>query len=228
MPRTVRTPAQLVYAQPPVWHRRPGLRRAVLAASILVLITLSLKWLGPALDHARLLHYQSECLRYTAPPDRIVLDGPSPYQTAPCWRTFYTLFSPPGRKDLTTVFLHELRKKDGTRRLVTLEASSTWGNAQLPDSEIDLEYHVIAPATPWTRARLINNAEARPNFYHESGLGKAFQIHAGQPDPTDPTHFTIQLTYKKDSVIVDGWLRDDDTLLLEPRDRLERLQVSKY
>ena len=228
MPRTVRTPAQLEYAQPPVWHRRPALRRALVATSILALVAVSLKWIGPTIDHARLLHYQSQCLRYAAPPDRVVMAGESPYQTAPCWRSFYALFSPPGRKDLTTVFLHELQKKDGTRRLVTLEASANWGNTAQPDSEIDLEYHVIAPATPWTRARLINNAEARPYFYHESGLGKSFNIHAGQADPTDPTHFTIELTWKKQSVTVDGWLRDDDTILLEPRDRLERLQVSKY
>jgi hypothetical protein len=228
VPRTVPTPAQLEYAQTPVWHRSPGLRRAILTASLVALIAVSLKWLGPAWDHARLLHHQSLCMAYTAPADRVVLAGPSPYQTAPCWRDFYAVFSPPGRKDLTTVFLHELRKKDGTRRLVTLEASANWGNSALPDSEVDLEYHVIAPATPWTRAKLIANAEARPYFYHESGLGKAFQIHAGQPDPNDSTHFTIELTWKKESVTVDGWLRDDDTILLEPRDRLERLQVSKY
>jgi hypothetical protein len=221
-------PAQLEYAPTPVWHRRPRLRRALLAASLLALVALSLKWLGPAWDHARLLFFQGQCLTYTAPPEQTVLAGAGPYQTAPCWRNFYALFSPPGRKDLTTVFLHELRKKDGTRRLVTLEASATWSNAQLPDSEIDLEYHVIAPANPWTRARLINNAEARPYFYHESGLGKSFNIHAGQVDPDDPTHFTIELTWKKQSVTLDGWLRDDDTILLEPRDRLERLQVSKY
>ena len=219
---------QLDYARSPAWHRRTGVRRAALAAGLVVVLVLSLKWIGPAWDHARLLYQQGKCLAYTAPADRVVHDGQRADKAVPCWRDFYTLFSPPGRKDMTTLFLHELRKHDGTRRLVALEASTTWGTGQPPDSEVDLDYHVIAPATLWRRAELVTNAPARPYFYHESGEGTHFQILAGQPDPADPTHFTLTLRWKSQTATLDGWLRDDDTILIEPRDRLERLQISRY
>ena len=55
-----------------------------------------------------------------------------------------------------------------------------------------------------------------------------WRLFTGQPDPADPTHFTLTLRYKSQTATLDGWLRDDDTILIEPRDRLERLQISRY
>lgn len=221
-------PPQLDYEKLPAWHRRLRLRRAALAAVLVVVCVLSYKWVGAAFDHARLLYWQGQCLAYTAPADRAVIDGGRRDSAARCWSQFYTLFSPPGRKDLATVFLHELRKSDSTRRLVALEASNFWGNGAKPDNEVTLDYHVIAPATLWSRARLVTNAEARPYFYYEAAEGLHFRILAGQPDSADPSHFTVALRWKDRTVTLDGWLRPDDTILLEPRDRLERLEVSKY
>ena len=221
-------PSQLEYAQAPAWHRRPRFRRAAFAAGLVVVLVLSWKWIGAGVQHARLLYWQGQCLAYAAPAERVVVDGTNRDSAARCWGEFYTLFSPPGRQNLTTVFLHELRKSDGARRLVALEASAFFGNGSHPDSEVSLDYHVIAPATLWSRAKLVTNAAARPYFYYEGGEGHHFQILAGQVDPKDPSHFTIPLRWKDRTVTLDGWLRDDDTILLEPRDRLERLQVSKY
>jgi hypothetical protein len=48
------------------------------------------------------------------------------------------------------------------------------------------------------------------------------RLYAGQADPTDPSHFTIEYATEKvagvwDHGVVDGWLRDNDTLALKFR-----------
>ena len=41
--------------------------------------------------------------------------------------------------------------------------------------------------------------------------------HAGQPDPADASHFTIGYEINRKPYLVDGWLRDDDTIVLTER-----------
>jgi hypothetical protein len=42
-------------------------------------------------------------------------------------------------------------------------------------------------------------------------------VHAGQPDPADGSHFTLRLVIKSHEQILDGWLRDDERVVIEPR-----------
>jgi hypothetical protein len=218
---------QLDYAHEPAALRRRNVRRALTATILLVIALASVKWLVPAWRHAQLVYWQNKCLAYGLG-DKPVVTSSVGGNCAPCWREFYNLFSPPGRKALSTVFLHELRKPDGTRRLVAIEADTFTGLGNAPDSEVTLDYHVIAPATLWRRPQLVTNANLRPYFYYEGGEGKHFDIHPGRADPANASHFTFDVTWRARRVTLDGWLRDDDTVLLEPRERLGLLQVSKY
>jgi hypothetical protein len=220
---------QLDYAHEPAALRRRFVwrRRVVSAAILLVVVLASVKWVGPAWRHARLVYWQGKCLAYEAG-DKLVVAGGIGGDCAGPWREFYNLFSPPGRKALGTVFLHELRKPDGTRRLVAVEAEAFMGLGNNPDSEVTLDYHVIVPATPWRRAQLVTNANLRPSFHYEGGEGQYFDIHPGRVDRGDPSHFTFDVTWRARTVTLDGWLRDDDTVLLEPRERIELLKVSRY
>jgi hypothetical protein len=43
------------------------------------------------------------------------------------------------------------------------------------------------------------------------------RLFAGQRDPTDPGHFTIPFTVSGQGGIIDGWLKDDGSVLLETR-----------
>jgi hypothetical protein len=220
-------PTHLDYAhQPAALHRRNVRRRAAAVAMLLVVLIASNKWLPPAWRHARLLYWQDKCLAYV-PPDRPVVKSSVGGNCAAPWHEFYELFSPPGRKALSTVFLHELCRKDGARRLVAVEAETAMGLGNVPDSEVALDYHVIAPGTLWRRPELVTSANLRPSFHYEGGEGQHFDIQPGRPDPADPTHFTFDVRWRQRTITLDGWLRDDDTILLEPRERLELLQVSK-
>ena len=45
----------------------------------------------------------------------------------------------------------------------------------------------------------------------------AERVYAGQPDPSDPSHFVIEIESGGRRHTVDGWLQDDDTPLLQLR-----------
>jgi hypothetical protein len=42
-------------------------------------------------------------------------------------------------------------------------------------------------------------------------------IFAGQPDPNDPTHFTIDYAFNGQRNTIDGWVLNDGGVKLEPR-----------
>jgi hypothetical protein len=46
---------------------------------------------------------------------------------------------------------------------------------------------------------------------------EATRIYAGQLDPEDASHFTIDYEARGRRHTIDGWLRDDETVLLEER-----------
>lgn len=223
-------PTQLDYANEPAAAvaRRRTLRRAVAAASVLAIVLASVKWLAPAWHHAQLLYWQGKCLTYTPASAGPVVQSSVGGRCATPWREFYDRFSPPGRKPLSTVFLHELRTPSGARRLVAVEAETFTSSGSIPDAEVSLDYHVIAPGALWRRPKLVTSAPARPTFYYEGGEGNHFDVHPGRPDPADPTHFTFDVRWRERTVTLDGWLRDDDTILLEPRQRLDLLKLSRY
>ena len=218
---------QLDYAHEPAMRRQRLRRRAFVVAILLALGVVSWKWCGAAWAHGQLLYWQGKCLAYV-PAERPAVEGGVGGRSAACWDRFYELFSPPGRNAFSTVFLHELRKRDGTRRLVAVEASAFTGLGNAPDSEVSLEYHVIAPGSAWRRPVLVKNAEVRPYFYYEGGEGQHFDVLPGRGDPADGSHFTFDVRWRERTVTLDGWLRDDDTVLIEPRERLELLRASKY
>jgi len=75
---------------------------------------------------------------------------------------------------------------------------------------------VVRPASlnssPAGMGPLIINLDA--GSYRETDRLEWF---AGQPDPTDDSHFTIRFELNGKPGIVDGWLKDDDTVAIETR-----------
>jgi len=47
--------------------------------------------------------------------------------------------------------------------------------------------------------------------------GDEWRWFAGQPDPADPSHFTLGYEVNEVPGTIDGWLCDDETVLLRPR-----------
>src|SRR5687768_14248102 len=145
---------ELEYAEAPAWHRRRGVRRVVLLVVLAGCVLASAKWLGAGWGHAKLLYWQGKCLGYAAPAGKVI-DGQGKGSVKE-WEEFYALLSPPGRRAAPVVFLGEMRRRDGGRRLVAVEAvqSLKYGN---PVTLLAAEYHVIEPGGMWSRPRLIRN-----------------------------------------------------------------------
>ena len=208
------SPLQLEYALEPSWRKGKRARRAIITGILLLGVVASVKWVGPAWTHGRLLYYQHQCLTHSEVPSRIVYDDDERRTLAVVardWEQFYSVFSPPGGRFNATVFLGELQRKNGTARLVSIDARA------IPELDLlvhQFDIHVIEPAGLWKPAKLCSNTTWRVPDPAGFSIDR---IHAGLRDPSRADHFTITLERSGGELIVDGWLRDDDSVLLEAR-----------
>jgi hypothetical protein len=103
-----------------------------------------------------------------------------------------------------TAFLHERSNRRGAR-LVIVEISSR-GNWRAFCAR------VFVPATTFARPK-----ELPLGTEYMEAVPPGAVIHLGQPDLNDRSHFTIQYKSALENVVVDGWLTDDDRVILEER-----------
>jgi hypothetical protein len=201
----------LEYAPPAPWHRRRGARRAMIFATLL-LAGLTAWRIGPqAWRHTQLLYWQNKCMNYTAPADQVVFSANDGSKVVPKeWTRFYELLSPPGQFSMGTVFLHERVAPNGNRRLVGVDVGS------MADSS--LQYTFLYP-----RSFVPGTAFSAPvvrSHLDVAVLSNTFEsdkYYAGQLDESDKSHFTLRLVRGQSETIIDGWLKDDDGVLLEAR-----------
>jgi len=192
-------------------YRRKAVRRA-LAPVLLVAVVLPLGWKAgpPTLQRVRLLYWQRQAMNYTLPPDQVVYDeATGVISFAKPWEHFYQLFSPPGRILAGTLFLHERRNSRGQACLVAVEEFMlVWRTPEI-------RVCVIRPGGAFTRP--IQVTDELQFLGLRSMPSDRVRCYAGQPDPADPSHFTVKCQVKDRSIAVDGWLQDDDTVKLERR-----------
>lgn len=232
------------YAPAVPLHQTRKFRRLVITAVLLlVMIPLAVKLGPPGIRRARLLYLQRLALRYAPPPDQVVYDDdPADYQRllnsgefeeqtgsysestafrqSSLWQRFSELAAPPGAVETATLFMHERRNSRGERRLVVVEGGMPrWilDGPNTPDEHHSLVLWttVFRPAGIFSNAAELSSAMTRID-------GPADRLaptrwYAGQPDPNDESHFTLTCDHHGTRVILDGWLRDDDTLTLESR-----------
>ena len=203
------TPPPLAYAPRPPLLRRRWTTPALVAAAVLTAAAVSPHWWPPLSRHVRLLYWQHRCMTYSVVPGtRLALGMRRPDSLqygviAPEWEQFYALFSPPGGLEAATLFLHERTSPGGHKRLICMTAEPAQFLATMG-------IRVFSPAT------LLRNPTTNSGQLYEFKFS-AYELDAGSPDPNDASHFTIsgkrsdgaQLTF-------DCWLKDDDTVLVEP------------
>jgi hypothetical protein len=229
--------AQLDYAPAPPVLRRRWVRRLILGMVLLSALGAAVQWGPGAYRQASVLYWQRQCMRYTAPGEMVVYEsdpnagavlqsadrhyqlaaagswGRSATRTATgylpeCWNRFSRVapgFLPP---TAPVVFLHELRTPSGQRRLVSVVATFEPSELPLFISGYDVSATVIAPATWRMLPRNRTGGVALSVLSGPQPKPPHVRVYAGQPDPADPSHFTIR--YEVDGVehVADGWLRD--------------------
>jgi hypothetical protein len=125
------------------------------------------------------------------------------------WTRFYSAGGG-GFQSFGTAFLHERTAPNGTRRLVAVDLPPM--HAMRAPLTIRL-FTVGSLLRPPTELR--TSSRGSLPTYRAAVLGR---VYAGQPDPNDPSHFTIEYEVDDHPRILDGWLRDDDTVVIESRD----------
>jgi hypothetical protein len=205
-------PRQLDYAPPVAWHHRRSLHRWLILLACLATLASSYWWGPPAWQHAQILYWQRQCMNYSADPDEVVwFDGADQVSILVAWSRFRQHASI-NAISAGTVFLHARRNPQGVQRLVAVDLIPIPGSFERPDA-IMLRQRVIQPGNILQAPADHSIRRERRAYAYRS----EFVILAGQPDPDDPTHFTIECFIDGERTIIDGWLQDDDTVLLERR-----------
>jgi len=211
--------SQLDYAPPEPGWRRKRFQRKFIWTLIGILVVI----LAPTiLKQAQVLWWQHQCLQYTAPADQIVYDeGPDlsqrltepgmtksimmpmsvPVSVRPvrCWDQLHKLVDRWASSAPSAVlYLHRGQTPSGAERVVvvTLKSRDPGGLA--------FQCWELPPATPVQGIK-----------YHSTGYvfsipwdkgTNPLQLYAGQPDPNNPSHFTIRYNLGGQQGTIDGFL----------------------
>jgi len=201
----------LEYAKRTPFRRRTWLRRGIIFAIVLASAA-AWHWGHDLRDRIVLLYRQHACLAYAAPPEQVVFDS-NPARVAILARDRnYAIVKgcafrmPPAQWDryfaavgnsATSVnaqrailFLHECRSPNGIRFMVELERTGGANASAYFLQGYDVESNVVRPAGATHSA-----VYCPENFDVDvSDIISAtdIRIYAGQPDPSDPSHFTIR------------------------------------
>jgi hypothetical protein len=160
---------------------------------------------------------------------------PPAYRASGFWENGVTNESPDA-----LLFAHTLTSPGGNVRLVMLEMEVKLAPGAAPKDEFRvainrrLKYRIcetkLTVNTPQvlrdgTSLKIVQEGERNiiPVKWVDGTLRAArpkecnLRVFAGQPDPQDPSHFTVE--YEIDGVkeVIDGWLTDDDFLRVVPR-----------
>ena len=222
---------QLDYGRPMAWHGRRRTQQAVLLFASLIVVT-CLWFGGPvAWQHFEqiwsrweLIGWQNKCLAYAAPLHQIVYDDdPAAAERLLALDPQYRLFRwhPPfvaycpavlrrfsatvADSGIGPVFMHERCSPAGHRRLVLVQL--------IPSAAIACQCTVVSPAILAHEGCRVG--ENTVILFRMRRPDERWRFYAGQPDTADSSHFSIgyEVDHLKGSI--DGWLQDNETILLQ-------------
>jgi hypothetical protein len=185
--------------------------------ALLLLILASTYWWGPVLWYRIQLSYWYErTAGHEAPGDTVAWKVQSPSSAThvfrgyfvPAWHRFYTLVSPPGLRSDGTPFVGELRTRSGRDVLVAVDVTTY---APLPQPNFHIR--AFTPGAGWTPPKqVLDHMRGAP-----LPLGKNVRVFVGRSDPANLSHFTIPFEIDGRAGTIDGWLQENDDVLLEVR-----------
>ena len=222
------------YAPPaPRFHRL-----WIIPVTIVPLVVL-VAWVVPLAKRTaarwQLLRQQARALAYRAPADQVVYES-DPAEAAKLlslgggyerwnapespafhipqfWRGHR---QPLGQSGHALVFLHERTSPGGNRRLVVVELGHL---SYQRFADILFLPSVIELGTIGREPKYISAHGGTFSAYVSAS--ERLRVFAGQPDPADKSHFTFdyEIEYQGNSKrgTFDGWLKDNDRVVLKPR-----------
>jgi hypothetical protein len=174
------------------------------------------------------LYWQHRCQSYDLPSDRVVYEMTQapprnphdPFQTMPlhgiitqpekCWPAIH--FDP--TCDHSTVFLHEMRRPDGQWRIVWLHIPSRWADPYVNYTALMCDQWEVSwrpqNLCTWNYVNFVDNFPSITDSHH-------WKIYAGQLDPSDPSHLTVDYQIDGQRHTCDAWLNNQGQLLLSVR-----------
>ena len=189
------------------------LRRASLAVFFLAAGAFVVAWGWRTAHRAQRWHHHRQLMSYAQPADRVVLDTRD--STAPPGVAHPTALAAIGAAHERFAFVHGRCGPAGEKRLVSVTVVANEAAAMLY-----LAARCEPPAPLWlARPQRITSSDAQIALPSRAGGETArLQVFAGQPDPHDPSHFTIGYAFNDRRGTIDGWLLDRDAVKLEIRD----------
>lgn len=226
---------------PPQW--RKWIRRAAWTGLLLIAGFATWLWGPRAWQKAKILYWQRQCMNYIAPVDQIVYEeNPETvllleadpnyrigrwsdatnssitpairyaYRDASVLKNLLVLTTSYSRLD-PVVFLHERRTPSGKPRLIYIEHRPS--SLQLVEG-IRVDASLFIPASATTQLIPVDH-DGNGWGGWQARAPLRVRIFAGQPDPGNPSHFTIRYQMWGQEDVIDGWLGDDDRVTLKPR-----------
>jgi hypothetical protein len=137
----------------------------------------------------------------------------------------------------SVIFLHQLTTPAGIKRLVWVSINAKGRISLQPNGSALPEYSfslgrcftatvmdedadnpvvttAIFESAATDKMQLISKPENKAELKNKSGYWRVF---AGQIDASDPSHLTFAYDIDGHAGVIDGWLKDGDRLMLEPR-----------
>ncbi|MBA2440222.1 MAG: hypothetical protein H0V50_06060 [Thermoleophilaceae bacterium] len=220
---------QLDYAPALPMLRRARMRRWITAGSALLLLAGIITLAPRAARRLQFAYWQRQCMSYAAPPTQVVHDNDPveiPKLIAPplsydgslaIGRAF--LIPAAYRRLLVnssvgTAFLHERVTPQGEARLVAVDLYTT----SLRTNTMGFLANALDPSTTVRGPRALLTVTRGDGANVAVQPGDVFRVFAGQPDPKDASHFTIDYLLNGTRYTLDGWLKDGGVVIIEARD----------
>jgi hypothetical protein len=222
--------SQLDYAPPDPGWRRKRIQRKLIWTLIGSLVFI----LAPkVLKQTQVLWWQHQCLQYTAPANQIVYDDgptlsqrltepgvtksiikpistPAAVRPVKCWDQLHKLVDRWASSAPSAVlYLHRGQTRSGAERVIAVtlkfrEPEGLW-----------FQCWDLPPATLVKEIKHPHTNDYVFSIPRDEGM-KPLQLYAGQPDPNDPSHFTILYNLGGQQGTIDGFL--DGSVTLKVRD----------
>lgn len=210
---------------PQLQYGRPtGTRRRVIRIVTWVTIAVAVgycarRWGPEAWTRTRYLYSQRQCQIYSPPADQVVFDSDPGRVAGLTARIDYTAasggavrvpptewinyagtrFAPVHRPVL---FLHERQTPSGQRLIVMLSLTDPTSLTMVYNSGFT---YAITTSGTWSTAHQLTHHRGQTGLGDRAG---PLRIYAGQPDPNDPTHFTVRYEEAGETTILHGYIND--------------------